>query len=148
MCPLRRAWTFHAGEVSAWRGDAAPAPSNLTTAQNATDGAVYVAAELELGVSARDDTGMLPTWLLRDMIEHEWIMKKDARLRAHAEIIHESVRVFVVNKTIAGAGGVPLTIGALAQVEFAWNGWARSKSPGDVCSALFKHHVARAIGDL
>ena len=93
------------GEVRAWRGVETPALSQLASAQNATDGAVYAAAELELGATARDVPGMLPAWLLRDMIENEWIAKKDVRLRAHAEIIHEHVRVFIVNKTIAGAGG-------------------------------------------
>ena len=143
--PLRRAWAFPAGEVRAWRGDGAPASSQLANAQDATDGAVYAAAELELGPTARDDTGMLPAWMLRDMIENEWIEKKDVRLRAHAHIINESVRVFVVNKTIAGAGGVPLTIGAVAHIEFAWNGWARCSSPGDILLPFFRHHVARAI---
>ena len=116
----------------------------LASAKDATDGAVYAAAEIELSAIAHDDTGMLPAWLLGDMIEDEWIAKKDVRARAHAELIPEFVRVFIVNKTIAGAG-VQLTIGAVAHIEFGWNGWARSKSPGDVLSPFFKHHAAHAI---
>jgi hypothetical protein len=34
---------------------------------------------------------------------------------------------------------------AAAEIEFGWNGWARSKSPGDVLSPIFKHHAAHAI---
>ena len=103
--PLRQVWTFPAGEVRAWLGDKAPKVRQLASTQKAPNGAVYAAAEIELGAIAHDDTGMLPAYLLRDMLEGEWIAKKDVRLRAHAEIIPELVRVYIMNKTIAGAGG-------------------------------------------
>ena len=144
---LLRLWTFPVGEMRAWRGDTTPAPSQLATVHDSTDGAVYAAAEAELGAAARDDTGMLPAWLLRRLIEDKWAAGLDARVRAHAEILQPSVRVIIENKTIAAAGGKRLAVGAVARLEFDWNAWVR-KSPGDEIAPVFRHHVAAAIEEV
>ena len=103
--PLQQVWTFPAGEVRAWLGGETPKLRQIASAQKATDSAVYAAAEIELGDIAHDATGLLPAYMLRNMLESKWIANNDVRLRAHAQIIPESVIVYIRNKTIAGAGG-------------------------------------------
>ena len=147
--PLMRVWAFRASEVRAWQGNAAPTPPQLPNPTEASDAAIYAAADDEIGTGAVDETGkMQPAWLLRRLIEQTWAHARDPRVRAHAEIITNSVRVFVHNKTIAGAGHTPLTIGGTAHIECQWNGWVRRSSPGDEILPLFRHHVAAAINNV
>ena len=141
--PLRRAWFFARGDLRAWRGDAA-AGDGLSP-HDASDAQIYDAAERELGDRARDDEGSLPAYLLRQEMEELMIAAEDARIKAHAEVIPDTVTVMFENKTIAAPGARRLVIGAVAQVRFEWNGWSRKDSPGDTLMPHFKQHVARAI---
>ena len=66
-------------------------------------------------------------------------------MKAHAEVLLESVKVVVMGKKVAGPGMTRPFMGAVVHVEFEWQGWARKNSPGDEPAPLFKSHVARAL---
>lgn len=153
--PMRRSWEFSPGDLHAWRGGGASARTQedpdphsmlMSDLHSASDKKVYAAAAAELGAAAYDDENrMLPAWMLRHEIETEWIKTKDPRLRAHAEVLPETVTIMLYNKTVSAPGTKRMVLGATLWVKFEWNGWVRKNSPGDVLEPMFKHHAARAI---
>ena len=127
----------------------------LNNPHEATESAIYQQAPSEIESGAFDGgdptaeppvpPAMLPAWLLRSTIEDRWIEKKDSRMKAHAEVLLESVKVVVMGKKVAGPGMTRPFMGAVVHVEFEWQGWARKNSPGDEPAPLFESHVARAL---
>jgi len=154
---LRRMWCFTPLDINTWREESGEVASEgaLNNPHEATESAIYKQAPREIESGAFDGgdptaeppvpPAMLPAWLLRSTIEDRWIEKKDPRMKAHAEVLLESVKVVVMGKKVAGPGMTRPFMGAVVHVEFEWQGWARKNSPGDEPAPLFESHVARAL---
>ena len=89
--------------------------------------------------------GQAVFYLCYNKMQDVMIANGDPRIKAHSEVVEDTVTPMLMDKTIGAPAGKKVKIGAVFFIKFEWNGWKRKDSPGDVLEPIFTHHAARAI---